>query len=76
MVWNLRNGVVAITKDGRIAVMNDIAYRTLGLKRRGTDIGRQYAEVLKDAPDVVRILAGAFELSHLPNRAELRLRNS
>jgi signal transduction histidine kinase len=76
MVWNLRNGVLAITKDGRIAVMNDIAYRILGLKRRGTDIGRQYAEVLKDAPDVVRILAGAFELSHLPNRAELRLRNS
>ena len=27
-------------------------------------------------PDVVRILAGAFELSHLPNRAELRLRNT
>ena len=76
MVWNLRNGVIAITKDGRIAVMNDIAYRTLGLKRRAADIGRQYAEVLKDVPDVIRILAGAFELSHLPNRAELRLRNS
>ena len=76
MVWNLRNGVIAITKDGRIAVMNDIAYRTLGLKRRATDIGRQYVEVLKDAPDVIRILAGAFELSLLPNRAEMRLRNS
>lgn len=76
MVWNLRNGVVAITKDGRVAVMNDIAYRTLGLKPRTTDIGRQYTEVLKDAPDVMRILAGAFELSHLPNRAELRLRNT
>ena len=23
MVWNLRNGVVAITRDGRVAVMND-----------------------------------------------------
>ena len=34
MVWNLRNGVVAITRDGRVAVMNDIAYRVLGLKPR------------------------------------------
>jgi signal transduction histidine kinase len=76
MVWNLRNGVIAITRDGRVAVMNDIAYRTLGLKPSADDIGRQYAEVLKDVPDVIRILAGAFELSHLPNRAELRLRNT
>ena len=76
MVWNLRNGVVAITRDGRIAVMNDIAYRTLGLKPRAADIGRHYSEVLKDAPDVLRIVAGAFEISHLPNRAELRLKNT
>ncbi len=76
LVWNLRNGVVAITRDGRVAVMNDIAYRVLGLKPRATDIGRHFAEVLKDVPDVLRIVAGAFELSHLPNRAELRLKNT
>lgn len=76
MVWNLRNGVIAIARDGRIAVMNDIAYRTLGLKPRAADIGRHYSEVLKEAPDVLRIVAGAFELSHLPNRAELRLKNT
>jgi signal transduction histidine kinase len=76
MVWNLRNGVVAITRDGRIAVMNDIAYRTLGLTPRAADIGRHYSEILKDAPDVLRIIAGAFEISHLPNRAELRLKNT
>src|SRR5258705_13575321 len=75
MVWNLRNGVVAITRDGRVAVMNAIAYRVLGMKPRGKDIGRHYTEVLKDVPDVSRIVAGAFELSHLPNRAELRLRH-
>src|SRR6266852_2010296 len=46
MVWNLRNGVVAITRDGRVAVMNAIAYRVLGLKPRGRDIGRHYTEVL------------------------------
>ena len=76
MVWNLRNGVVAVTRDGRVAVMNEIAYRVLGLKPRATDIGRHFSEVLRDVPDVVRIIAGAFEISHLPNRAELRLKNS
>jgi signal transduction histidine kinase len=76
MVWNLRNGVVAITRDGRVAVMNDIAYRILGLKSRPSDIGRHYSDVLKDAPDVLRIVAGAFEISHLPNRAELRLKHT
>ncbi len=74
MVWNLRNGVVAVTRDGRVAVMNDIAYRVLGLKPHASDIGRPIAEVLKDVPDVVRIFAGAFDVSYLPNRAELRLK--
>ena len=76
MVWNLRNGVVAVTRDGRIAVMNEIAYRILGLKPRARDIGRHFSEVLKDVPDVSRMVAGAFELSHLPNRAELRLKHT
>ena len=31
LVWNLRNGVLAVTRDGRIAVMNEVAYRILGL---------------------------------------------
>ena len=76
MVWNLRNGVVAVTRDGRVAVMNEIAYRVLGLKPRTTDIGRHFSEVLREVPDVVRIIAGAFELSHLPNRAEMRLKGT
>src|SRR4029453_14091960 len=76
MVWNLRNGIVAITRDGRIAVMNAIAYRALGLKPRPTDTGRHFTGGPKDPPDVLRIMAGAFELSPLPNRAELRLKNT
>jgi signal transduction histidine kinase len=74
LVWNLRNGVLAVTADGRVAVMNDVAYRILGLKPRTTDIGRHYTEVLKDEPDITRMVTSAFELSHLPNRAELRLK--
>jgi signal transduction histidine kinase len=76
LVWNLRNGVVAVTKDGRVAVMNENAYRILGLKPKPSDIGRPFTYVLRDQPDVSRIVAGAFELSHLPNRAELRLKNT
>jgi signal transduction histidine kinase len=76
LVWNLRNGVLAITRDGQIAVMNDNAYGILGLKARQSDMGRPFVEVLKELPDVCRILASAFELSHLPNRAELRVKKT
>lgn len=76
LVLNLRNGVLAITKDGRIAAMNGIAYQVLGLVPNPNDLGRPYAEVLRDCPEVVRVLQSAFETSNLPNRAELRLRKT
>jgi signal transduction histidine kinase len=76
LVWNLRNGVLAVTGDGRIAVMNEVAYRIFGLEPRRDDIGRPYVEVLAELPDVTRIIAGAFDLAHLPNRAELRLKRT
>jgi signal transduction histidine kinase len=76
MVLNLRNGVLAIARDGRLAAMNDIAYRVLGLHARETDIGRPYSEVLQDCPEIVRVLQSAFDSSDLPNRAELRLRKT
>jgi PAS domain S-box-containing protein len=76
LVWNLRNGVLAVTQDGRIAVMNEVAYRIFGLEPQPADIGRPYLDVLRDLPDVTRIIAGAFRLSHLPNRAELRLKRT
>ena len=71
----MRNGVIAIRRDGSVALMNDEAYRIFALTRRHDDIGRPFAEVLRDRPDAVRAIAGAFELSHLPNRAELRLKD-
>src|SRR4051812_23080941 len=76
LVWNLRNGVVAVTAEGRVAVMNEVAYRILGMAPRTTDIGRHYSDVLKHEPDITRMVTGAFELSHLPNRAELRLKTT
>src|SRR5260221_3536087 len=75
MVGSMRNGVIAIHRDGTVALMNDEAYRIFGLTPRPGDIGRPFADILRERPAVIRILSGAFELSHLPNRAELQLKD-
>jgi len=75
IVSSLRNGVIAFHRDGTLALMNDEAYRMFALTRRGGDIGRPFADVLHERPAVIRVLTGAFEMSHLPNRAELRLKD-
>jgi signal transduction histidine kinase len=76
LIFNLRNGVMAITRDGRVAAMNDIAYRVLGLPPQPDDIGRPFAEVLSDCPEVARVLQSSFDGDDLPNRAEMRLRKT
>jgi nitrogen-specific signal transduction histidine kinase len=75
IVGSLRNGVIAFHRDGTLALMNDEAYRIFALTRRPGDIGRPFTEVLHDRPPVMRVLSGVFEMSHLPNRAELRLKD-
>jgi PAS domain S-box-containing protein len=74
MVSSMRNGVLAITRQGAIAVMNEEACRILGVASEASGIGHSYVDVLRPHHDVVRMLGSAFELSHLPNRAELRLK--
>jgi PAS domain S-box-containing protein len=75
MVANMRNGVLAITRGGEVVLMNDEACRIFGL-RPGRAAGRPYVDVLRDHPDMVRIVGGAFEMSALPNRAEIRLKST
>jgi nitrogen-specific signal transduction histidine kinase len=72
----MRNGVLAITRDGLVAEMNTEAQRIFQLKRSQNAVGRHFSEVLAKHPDMVRVLHSAFELSHLPNRAELRLKTT
>jgi two-component system nitrogen regulation sensor histidine kinase GlnL len=72
----MRTGVLAIKRNGTIAVINEIAYRILGLRPDGSHIGRPFTDVLEHNEDIAEILASAFQLSYLPNRAELRLRKS
>jgi len=73
IVSSMRNGVLAFRRDGTLALMNDEAYRIFGLKRSPDDLGRPVADVLRDRPEIARVLTSAFDLSYLPNRAELRL---
>jgi len=75
IVSSMRNGVIAVRRDGTLALMNDEAYRTFDLTPSPDDLGRPFADVLRDRPEIIRVLSGAFELSHLPNRAELRLKD-
>jgi signal transduction histidine kinase len=76
IVAGMRNGVLAITREARLALINDEAYRIFGVAARPDDVGQPVASVLRDHPDVVRVLAGAFDLHHLPNRVEMRLKPS
>jgi len=76
LVLGMRNGVLAVTRDGRIAIINEVACRILEIPPLDSYLGRDCATVLAVQPDMVRILSAAFELSHLPNRAELRLKPS
>jgi signal transduction histidine kinase len=76
LVLNLRTGVLAIYVDGRVAAINDIAYRVLGLIPNKGDVGRPFVEVLQDCPEVTRVLQQSFDTDDLPNRAEMRLRKT
>ena len=76
IVAGMRNGVLAITRDAHLALINDEAYRIFGVAAQPDDVGQPIATVLRDHPDVVRVLAGAFDLHHLPNRVEMRLKPS
>ena len=75
IVSSMANGVLAVRRDGTLALMNLEAYRIFALTPDPEDIGRPYADVLGARADVVRILTAVFELTHLPNRLELRLKD-
>ena len=76
IVAGMRNGVLAIARDGTLALINDEAYRIFGIAPGANDLGAPLAQVLSEHPDVVRVLLDAFDLHLLPNRVEMRLRPS
>jgi len=76
MVGNMRNGVLAIARDGGVVLVNDEACRLFALPAGASLVGRPFADVLHQHPDIVRVLGGAFDMAALPNRAELRLKST
>ena len=76
IVAGMRNGVLAITRAGSIALLNNEGYRIFGVEPNADDLGKPIGEVLRAHPEIVRLLLSAFELHMLPNRAEMRLRPS
>jgi signal transduction histidine kinase len=76
IVTNMRNGVLAITREGTLALINDIACEVLGLPDAQCQLGRPIAEAFENHPEILFILADVFERDHLQNRAEIRLKPS
>jgi signal transduction histidine kinase len=68
----MRCGILAIDRDGRLVMLNDIGVRILGLSESpptGTPIG----QALASQPQLVQLLRDSFSMASLPNRAELDL---
>jgi signal transduction histidine kinase len=76
IVTGMRNGVLAITREGTLALINDIACEVLGLPGAENQLGRPIADAFRDQPDILFVLADVFERDHLQNRAEMRLKSS
>ena len=76
IVAGMRNGVLAITSEGAVALLNEEGYRIFGVAAQADDLGKPVAEVLRAHPEVVRQLLSSFDMHMLPNRAEMRLRPS
>jgi signal transduction histidine kinase len=75
LVANMRNGVLAIERSGALVLLNAEARRIFRLPD-GDLQGRRFDEVLRDHPDIVRVLSGVFDRPTLPNRAELRVKST
>jgi len=73
LVLSMRNGVLAIHRDGSVAVVNECAYRTLGLIADSRHLGQHYTALLGADHQFAQVFGTAFELTHLPNRCEVRL---
>jgi len=76
VVTGMRNGVLAVTREGTLALINDIACEVLGLPDGQSHLGRPISEAFKDHPEILFVLADVFERDHLQNRAEMRLKPS
>lgn len=75
LVANMRSGVLAIDRDGRLVLLNDEARRLFRLADEDV-VGQRFEQALAGHPDILRVLSGVFDRPTLPNRAEIRLKST
>lgn len=72
LINGMRCGLLAIDRDGRVVMTNDLGNQILGLDeapRPGTPV----QEALRDHLQVAHVLCESFTMASLPNRAEIDL---
>lgn len=72
IVNGMRCGVLAIDRDGRLVLINDLARQILELAE-DPEMGVPVEAALAEHPQFARVLRESFSLASLPNRAEIEL---
>jgi signal transduction histidine kinase len=72
LINGMRCGIVAIDRDGRLAMINRVAQQILDLDE-APQPGTPIVDALARHPRVARVLCESFDMVSLPNRAELEL---
>jgi signal transduction histidine kinase len=72
LINGMRCGILAVNRDGRLVMLNDIGVRILGLAE-SPPAGSPIDQALGSQPQLVQLLRDSFNMASLPNRAELDL---
>jgi signal transduction histidine kinase len=73
LVLGMRCGILAVDRDGRLAMVNEPARQILDL-RETPPPGTSVESALARQPQLAQVLRESFSMSSLPNRAEIDLR--
>ncbi|HXV75658.1 MAG TPA: ATP-binding protein [Candidatus Polarisedimenticolaceae bacterium] len=73
IVDGMRCGILAVDRDGQLLMVNRIALQILELDA-APPVATPVADALREFPLVTRVLGESFDMTSLPNRAELDLR--
>ncbi len=72
LLRGMRCGILAVDREGQLLLLNAHAREILELETEPAP-GTPLLEALPGQPELVAVLAEAFTLAHLPNRAELEI---
>jgi signal transduction histidine kinase len=72
LIDGMRCGVLTFDTDGRLVHINDLGRKILSI-RDAVAPGTPLVETLRMHPQLVTLLLGTFDMSRVPNRAEITL---